>query len=102
MRVSESDQAAFKAEVKTIRKTLRALKKDRLAKFYKNGRPGWERWCASPEQVAAHRAKLIPPALLANCSDERQKKNSCTRPVVGRVAQAPYPDRPGIHRLVLL
>jgi hypothetical protein len=54
-RISATDHVAFVTEAKSIRKALRAIKKDRLRSFY--GRHGWG---PTADQLAAHRARIMP------------------------------------------
>ena len=54
-RVSAADHAAFVAEATSIRKTLRAIKKDRLQQFYDGGE-----WAPTVDQLATHRARIMP------------------------------------------
>jgi len=54
-RTSAADHAAFVAEAKSIRKTLRAIKKDRLRSFY-----GSHGWAPTTDQLATHRARIMP------------------------------------------
>jgi hypothetical protein len=59
-RVSAADHAAFVAEAKSIRKTLRTIKRDRRRQFYGKQGPGHHEWHPTADQLAAHRARIMP------------------------------------------
>jgi hypothetical protein len=59
-RISAADHAAFVAEAKIIRKALKAIKRDRHRQFYGKQGPGHHEWHPTANQLAAHRARIMP------------------------------------------